>query len=166
MFNPFLVLDNFISLVGHCHRLRGAQQPTKCSRSQCESCCCVESRRIDIHNVHNGAGGSQQNICLDRADVTGLGDVIVPLHNNNVSCCDLQCQWRHFLTHRTPSACRPPPPPPPACASALCSQLPASWTRPASIRGRDSLCYIIHNNDIVGFCTRYNIIWVKLFSHI
>ena len=91
----------------------------------------VESRRIDIHNVHNGAGGSQQNICLDRADVTGLGDVIVPLHNNNVSCCDLQCQWRHFLTHRTPSACRPPPPPPPACASALCSQLPASWTRPA-----------------------------------
>ena len=39
MFNPFLVLDNFISLVGHCHRLRGAQQPTKCSRSQCESCC-------------------------------------------------------------------------------------------------------------------------------
>ena len=118
----------------------------------------VESRRIDIHNVHNGAGGSQQNICLDRADVTGLGDVIVPLHNNNVSCCDLQCQWRHFLTHRTPSACRPPPPPPPACASALCSQLPASWTRPASIRGRGSLCYIIHNNDIVGFCTRYNII--------
>ena len=39
MFNPFLVLDNFISLVGRCHRLRGAQQPTKCSRSQCESCC-------------------------------------------------------------------------------------------------------------------------------
>ena len=39
MFNPFLVLDNFISPVGHCHRLRGAQQPTKCSRSQCESCC-------------------------------------------------------------------------------------------------------------------------------
>ena len=105
----------------------------------------VESRRIDIHNVHNGAGGSQQNICLDRADVTGLGDVIVPLHNNNVSCCDLQCQWRHFLTHRTPSACRPPPPPPPACASALCSQLPASWTRPAlnTRQGQPLLCSYI-----------------------